>query len=78
MKEVVITYCKPCGYIKQADKTANELKDKLKINATLVAGKGGIFVVAVDGKVVARKTRAGFPGNEEIVAAVSAEINEIS
>jgi hypothetical protein len=35
-----------------------------------VKGSGGIFTVAVDGKVVARKTAGVFPSDEEVVAAV--------
>jgi predicted Rdx family selenoprotein len=37
----------------------------------LVKGSGGIYLVEVDGKVVARKTSAhGFPTDEEVVEAV--------
>jgi predicted Rdx family selenoprotein len=40
------------------------------VDAELVAGSGGIFVVAVDGKPVAEKTRMGFPSEDEIVDGV--------
>ena len=39
----------------------------------LVRGSGGIFLVEVDGAVVARKTpERGFPSEEEVVEAVRA------
>lgn len=44
------------------------------MDAKLVRGSGGIFEVAVDGKVVAKKTLDGFPSPEEIVAAVRAAL----
>jgi predicted Rdx family selenoprotein len=34
-------------------------------------GSNGIFEVAVDGRVVASKTRSGFPEDEDVVNAVS-------
>jgi predicted Rdx family selenoprotein len=39
------------------------------------AGHGGIFTVAVDGTIVAKKTFFGFPNEEEIVNAVAKAIN---
>ena len=47
------------------------LKEKLGLEAQLIVGHSGIFEVAVDGNVVASKTRAGFPSPEEAVDAVS-------
>ncbi len=47
------------------------LKDRLAIDAELLPGSGGIFQVAVDGTVVAEKTRMGFPSENEIVDGVS-------
>jgi selenoprotein W-related protein len=70
MSEVSITYCKPCGYLRRAEDAAAELQKQLGIAATLVPGKGGIFQVEVDGKVVARKRLWHFPDAKEIVAAV--------
>jgi selenoprotein W-related protein len=70
MADVSITYCKPCGYLNRAEEAAAELKKQLDIDATLVPGKGGIFQVQVDGKVVARKRLWHFPDAKEIVAAV--------
>jgi predicted Rdx family selenoprotein len=46
------------------------LREELGIEAELVKGHGGIFTVAVDGRVVARKTWAGFPEEEEILREV--------
>ena len=37
------------------------MKEQLEVDAELIVGHSGIFEVAVDGKVVATKTRAGFP-----------------
>lgn len=69
---VTITYCKPCGYLKHAEKAAAALEDELGVVAELVAGKGGIYQVAVDSEVVAKKTRQGFPDPHEICQAVAA------
>lgn len=44
------------------------------MDAKLVAGSGGIFEVAVDGKVVAKKGMAGFPTEQEVVKAVGAAL----
>jgi selenoprotein W-related protein len=46
------------------------LKDQLGIELELIKGGGGVFEVAVDGAVVARKSMAGFPSDEDIVRAV--------
>jgi selenoprotein W-related protein len=70
MSEVSITYCKPCGYLRRAEDAAAELQKQLGIAATLVPGKGGIFQVEVDGKIVAKKRLWHFPDAKEIVAAV--------
>ena len=47
------------------------MKEELDVEATLVKGHSGIFEVAVAGKVVAAKGRAGFPSESEVVDAVS-------
>ena len=44
------------------------------MDAKLVAGSGGIFEVAVDGKVVAKKGMGGFPTEQEVVKAVGAAL----
>ena len=69
--KVQITYCAPCGYKPRAVKAATALKDKLSVETELIPGHGGIFEVSVDGKVVAQKTRMGFPGVDEIVNCVA-------
>ena len=40
----------------------------------LIPGSGGIFEVAVDGKVVAKKGLTGFPSEEDVVKAVGAAL----
>lgn len=72
---ITITYCKPCGYLKRAEQTASLLNEKLNMNSTLIPGKGGIFEVAVEGKTVSKRTRSGFPTEDEIIEAVSAEMH---
>ena len=44
------------------------------MEADLVPGSGGIFEVAVDGKVVAEKGLAGFPTEQDVVKAVGAAL----
>jgi len=46
------------------------LKEALDIEVTLVGGRSGVFEVAVDGRVVARKTWEGFPTEDTIIEAV--------
>jgi hypothetical protein len=45
-----------------------------RVDIELVRGSGGIFLVEVDGNVVARKTLDGFPSEDEVVAAVGAAL----
>jgi selenoprotein W-related protein len=71
MSNVVITYCRPCGYETRAKIAAAELQKCVGVAATLRPGTGGIFEVAVDGTVVARRTKGHFPDAAAIVAAVS-------
>ena len=47
------------------------LREEVGVEARLVKGKDGIFEVAVDGAVVAKKTWMGFPTEDEIVQAVA-------
>ena len=47
------------------------MKDQLDVEAELIVGHSGIFEVAVDGRVVATKTRAGFPTPEDVVSSVA-------
>lgn len=73
MTDVSIIYCRPCGYEKRAKEAATALQQQLRIAASLVAGKGGVFEVRVGGKIVARRMKGHFPDAAEIVAAVSAQ-----
>jgi len=70
MREVVITYCKPCGYEPRAKAAAAELRKQLGVEATLKAGTGGIFEVAVGDEIVAKRAKGHFPDAADIVAAV--------
>ncbi|MDP2314942.1 MAG: hypothetical protein Q8P41_18730 [Pseudomonadota bacterium] len=55
------------------------LREGLGIEARLVKGSGGVFTVAVDGKIVARKSLVtGFPSEADIVAAVKAARERVS
>ncbi|WP_416799047.1 SelT/SelW/SelH family protein [Ciceribacter azotifigens] len=74
MTEVTITYCNPCGYGKRAVEAADALRRDLSVTANLVAGKGGIFEVRVNGEVVAKRIKGHFPDAAEIVASVSAAL----
>ena len=44
------------------------------MEADLLPGSGGIFEVAVDGKVVAEKGLTGFPSEQDVVKAVGAAL----
>ncbi|MCP1912096.1 selenoprotein W-related protein [Bradyrhizobium elkanii] len=72
MRDVSITYCRPCGYEKRAKEAAALLRERLGVDATLIPGKGGIFEVKLGDEVVARRTKGHFPDAAEIVAAVTA------
>jgi predicted Rdx family selenoprotein len=50
----------------------------LEIEADLVVGHGGIFEVAVDGVVVAKKTWAGFPDEATCVREVARAVGRVS
>jgi len=52
-----------------ASSLAAAIKDKLGITAKLKQGHGGIFEVAIDGKVLYtnRNVCGSFPGEEEII-----------
>jgi predicted Rdx family selenoprotein len=47
-----------------------KLREELEVEATLIKGHGGIFTIAVNGTIVAKKTFSGFPDEEEILRAV--------
>jgi selenoprotein W-related protein len=77
MTEIVINYCKPCGYLKQATKAAELIKKEFGMDSTLTPGKGGIFNITVNGEIVAKRTRFGFPQDEEIIQAVTGKMQHI-
>lgn len=54
-----------------------KLREELGIEALLVKGHGGIFTVAVNGKVVAKKTWSGFPTEAEVLEAVRKELANV-
>jgi selenoprotein W-related protein len=74
MAEVSIVYCKPCGYADRAAKAAAAIQKRLKLAATLIPGKGGIFEVRVNDKPVVKRAKGYFPDAADIVAAVSAAL----
>jgi predicted Rdx family selenoprotein len=47
------------------------LRDETGIEATLILGGGGIFEVAIEGEVVARKDLSGFPDEDAVIQQVS-------
>lgn len=47
------------------------LREELGLEATLIKGASGIFTVAVNGTIVARKAAGSFPDEEEIVRCVA-------
>lgn len=51
---------------------ADHLKQQLGVETQLIPGGRGVFIVSVEGRVVARKTLDGFPTPEECEAAVRA------
>jgi selenoprotein W-related protein len=61
-------------YLPRATRAAAVLKERLGVDATLIKGAGGVFQVAVDGEVVARKTLDGFPTEDAIIDAVRARM----
>lgn len=67
---IKIEYCAPCGYRKRADLAAEALQERLGVTADLIAGKGGVFRVYVNGTEVISRAKGYFPTPDEIVAAV--------
>ena len=75
MKDVVITYCRPCGYERRAKTAAAALHKNLGVVATLKPGTGGIFTVTVGDEIVATRTKGHFPDARQIVEAVAKSVN---
>jgi selenoprotein W-related protein len=72
MSDVAIIYCRPCGYEKRAKELAAALRERLAVDAKLVAGSGGVFEVRVGDRTVAKRAKGHFPDAAEVVAAVAA------
>lgn len=72
MSDISIIYCRPCGYEKRAKEAAAALMSGLGINATLVAGSGGVFEVKMGGQTLVKRSKGYFPDAADIVAAVAA------
>lgn len=53
---------------------ADQLREDLGVEVSLIKGRGGVFKVRVDDAVVARKTVDGFPTPSACVRAVSAAL----
>jgi selenoprotein W-related protein len=51
---------------------ADALRAQLGVDVQLIRGARGVFDVKVDGALVASKQSGGFPGDDEVVAAVRA------
>ena len=71
---ITIAYCKSSGFAASAVNAAQALYQQLRLNAKLIPARGGIFEVAVAGKIVAKKSGNGFPGADDIVSAVAAAL----
>jgi selenoprotein W-related protein len=59
-----------------AREAAAALHDRLKLDAELVPGTGGIFEVKVGGRTVAKRAKGHFPSSEDVVAAVMAALRQ--
>jgi len=58
----------------RATRAAAALKEELEQDCELIKGSGGIFEVAVDGKVVSKKSLGVFPTEKDVVDAVGAAL----
>lgn len=67
MKKVIITYCKPCGYLKRASALTVRINTELGLETDLIPGGGGIYKVEMNNQIVAQKTANGFPEEDEII-----------
>lgn len=75
MEQIVITYCKPCGYLKRALSLSELINKETGHEVLLKPGKGGIFEISVNGKVIAKRTREGFPDEKEVVSLILSALN---
>lgn len=70
MPEIVLTYCKPCGYEKRAKAAADAVQEALGLAVTTVPGKAGIYEVRVGNAVVLKRTAGWMPSPADVVEAV--------
>lgn len=68
--DISITYCVPCGYEKRARAAADQIKDELNIDISLIPGSGGVFKVTKGEETLAQRTREHFPTPDEITRIV--------
>ena len=66
--KIEIFYCSEWNYLTQASRLEDELKGKfVDIEVKLIAGKGGIFKVLLNGKMIFNKEDTlRFPNKNEI------------
>ncbi len=60
-----------------AARAAAALKEELEVETEMVKGSGGIFEVAVDGKVVSKKSLGMFPSERDILDAVGKALSGV-
>ncbi len=67
MVSVKIVYCKPCGYLPEAQALEKYLKPLKDVSIELHEGKLGVFEVYVDGKLIfSKEEERRFPDPDEI------------
>ena len=65
--KIEIEYWGMWNYQPNAASLAAELKEAYKVESTLTAGSGGVFIVTVDEKIVYNKKETGrFPNDGEV------------
>ena len=52
------------------------MKESFGVESELKVGSSGIFEIAVNGKVVSKRSFFGFPSEDEIVTAVGKELGK--
>ena len=74
---IEITYCVESGFVDMATSLAAAINDRLGIAAKLKEGHGGIFEVAINGKLLHRRCACRpFPAAEEVIEKVEVLINQ--
>ncbi len=71
--KVEITYCQNCNQLPRAAALAAEIRRARGIEPVIVKGSGGVFDVAVDGRVIFSKQQAGrYPEAAELLEQIPA------